>query len=102
MSEPKALDTLINELKIEHITSYDDIPTVGACPAALKGKQGYAFVPTSDEHRTMIKDGAALAQAKFIWAFEYTATEAMLSVYGIVLCTSKQTIATANERTALS
>ena len=50
----------------------------------------------------MIKDGAALAQAKFIWAFKYTAKEAMLNVYGIVLCTAKQTIVTAIERTALS
>ena len=102
LSGPKVLDTLINEMKIKKITLYDDIPTVGACPAALKGKQGYDFVPTSDDHRKMIKDGAALAQAKFIWAFKYTAKEAMLSVYGIVLCTAKQTIVTANERTALS
>ena len=102
MSEPKALDTLINEMKIKKITIYDDIPTVGACPAALKGKQCYAFVPTSDERRKMIKDGAVLAQAKFIWAFKYTAREAMLSAYGIVLCTAKQTIVTASERTVLS
>ena len=96
------MDASINEMKIKKITLYDDIPTVGACPAALKGKQGYAFVPYSDEDRKMIKDGAALAQAKFIWAFKYTAKEAMLSVYGIVLCTAKQTSVTANERTALS
>ena len=50
----------------------------------------------------MIKDGAALAHAKFIWAFKYTAKEAMLSVYGIVLCAAKQTTVKANERTSLS
>ena len=50
----------------------------------------------------MIKDGVALGQAKFIWAFKYTAKEAMLSVYGVVLCTAKQAIVAANERTALN
>ena len=54
LSEPKALDAVINEMKINKITLYDDKDwTAGACPATLKGRQGYAFMPTSDEHRKL-------------------------------------------------
>ena len=80
LSEPKALGTVINDMKIKKITLYDDKDwTAGACPATLKGKQGYVFMPTSDEHMKIVKDGAALGQAKFVWAFKYNGKEAMLS-----------------------
>ena len=102
LSEPKALDTMINEMKINKITLYDDKDwTAGACPATLSGRKGYAFMPTSDEHKKIIKDAAGLGQAKFVWAFKFNSKEAQLSPYGVVLCTSKQAIVEAHQRSAV-
>ena len=50
----------------------------------------------------MVKDGSALGQAKFFWAFKYNAKESQLSPYGVGLGTSKQALVTAKIRSALS
>lgn len=68
----------------------------------MVGKTGYAFAPNSEETKKLVKDASALGQAKFVWAFKYTAKEASLSPYGIVLCTTKQVIVSAKGRSALN
>ena len=75
----------------------------GACPAGgLTGKSGYSFVPNSDETKKLVQDARTLGQAKFFWAFKYSAQQAQLTPYGVVLCTSKQALVTAKIRCALS
>ena len=103
LSEPKALEAVISDMKIKKITLLDDLPAPGACPAGgLTGKSGYAFVPTSDEVKKLVQDARTLGQAKFLWVFKYNAQQAQLTPYGVVLCTSKQALVTAKIRCALS
>ena len=103
LSEPKLLEAVISEMKIKRIMLHDELPAPGACPAGgLTGKSGYAFLPTCDEVKKMVKDARALGQGKFLWAFKVNAKEALLSPYGVVLCTSKQALVTAKIRCALN
>ena len=102
LSELKALDSVISEMKIKKVLLHDDLPAPGACPDSLTGKSGYAFVATGDEVKKMVKDGSALGQAKFFWAFKYNSKESLLSPYGVVLGTTKQALVTAKMRSALS
>ena len=103
LSEPKLLEAVISEMRIKRVLLHDELPAPGACPAGgLTGKSGYAFLPTCDEVKKMVKDARALGQGKFLWAFKVNAKEALLSPYGVVLCTSKQALVTAKIRCALS
>ena len=92
----------ISDLKIKRITVMDDLAVAGVCGPTLTGKSGYAFVPADAEVQKMIKDAGSLGHAKFIWAFKYKAKESALSVYGVVLCTSRQAVVTAKIRSALN